>query len=52
MAGAEEWAAQRGAAGLELHVWEFNAEAIAFYRRQGYSTAGRRMWRRLPGRER
>lgn len=32
---------------VELPVWEFNAEAIAFYRANGFETASRRMERTL-----
>ena len=40
---AEAWAREQGAAELELHVFEFNAGAIAFYRSLGYETCTRRM---------
>ena len=44
---AHTWAASRGAADVELTVWEFNREARAFYESLGYTTARRRMWRPL-----
>jgi len=47
MAAAERWAAARGVAEAELKVWEFNAGAIAFYERLGYTTLNRTMWRKI-----
>ena len=38
-----EWARSRGTASLELMVWEFNKDAIAFYERMGMQTANRTM---------
>ena len=32
---------------MELNVWEFNENAIAFYKDLGYETAGRKMWKEL-----
>lgn len=46
---AEQWARGRGATSIELNVYEFNREAIAFYRRLGYETLSRRMHRLLSG---
>jgi diamine N-acetyltransferase len=43
MRRAEEWASSRGAASVELNVYEFNRGARAFYRRLGYTTLSRRM---------
>jgi diamine N-acetyltransferase len=43
MKKAEEWAANRGAAAVELNVYEFNQGAQTFYRRLGYTTLSRRM---------
>ena len=40
---AHKWAKARGASGIELNVYEFNREAIAFYERLGYSTLCRKM---------
>lgn len=37
------WAASKGAAAVELNVFEFNQTAIAFYRELGYATLRRRM---------
>lgn len=47
MEHAAGWSAARGAESIELNVWEFNREAIAFYERLGYRTASRRMSKRL-----
>lgn len=44
---AEAWAREHGAERLELTVWEFNADAIEFYRSLGYDTDHRRMSRTL-----
>ena len=43
---AREWAVAKGADSIELNVWEFNQEAIAFYRALGYETASRKMSKR------
>jgi ribosomal protein S18 acetylase RimI-like enzyme len=43
MAEAERWAKYNGAIEIELNVYEFNEEAIAFYERLGYETFSRRM---------
>jgi len=43
MGRAEAWARERGAAELDLNVFEFNAGAIAFYHSLGYETRTRRM---------
>ena len=44
---AHEWAAGQGVKEIELNVWAFNRDAVAFYRRLGYETAALRMTRRL-----
>lgn len=44
---AHQWALDKGAVQVELSVWEFNKEAIAFYEKLGYRTASRRMWNSL-----
>lgn len=49
MARAHEWATAQGAGSVELGVWEFNQEAIAFYRALGYATVMRRMSKPLSG---
>ena len=41
MAAANDWAKARGAAEIELEVWDFNREAAAFYDSLGYQTAKR-----------
>lgn len=38
-----EWAKDKGAASLDLTVWAFNQEAIAFYERHGMGTLTRQM---------
>ncbi|MGI9060444.1 MAG: GNAT family N-acetyltransferase [Ktedonobacteraceae bacterium] len=38
-----EWAKDKGAASLDLTVWEFNQEARAFYERNGMGTLTRQM---------
>lgn len=47
MARAEQWAQAQGVDEIDLNVWEFNAGAVAFYEGLGYTTAMRRMWRRI-----
>lgn len=44
---AEEWALVKGIREMELNVWEFNSDAIAFYERRGFHTISRRMLKRL-----
>jgi diamine N-acetyltransferase len=43
----EEWAIAKGAIAIELNVYEFNQEAIAFYRRLGFETVSRKMGKPL-----
>jgi diamine N-acetyltransferase len=40
-AASIEWSRERGAASLELNVWEFNARAIRFYASVGMKTLHR-----------
>jgi GNAT superfamily N-acetyltransferase len=47
MKQAEQWALSHGAAEIELNVWEFNENAIEFYKNLGYETSRRTMTRRL-----
>jgi ribosomal protein S18 acetylase RimI-like enzyme len=47
MQAAEEIAAQRGIPAVELHVWEDNQLARAFYDRLGYRTIRRRLIRHI-----
>jgi ribosomal protein S18 acetylase RimI-like enzyme len=47
MEKAHEWAVVEGADSIELNVWEFNQEAIEFYKTLGYETASRKMSKRL-----
>lgn len=43
MQAIEAWAKRSGAEYVELHVYEFNTQAVAFYERLGYTTLSRRM---------
>jgi ribosomal protein S18 acetylase RimI-like enzyme len=47
MERAHQWAQDSGVTEVQLGVWEFNQEAIAFYERLGYRTFMRRMWHHL-----
>ena len=47
METAEDIAVDRGIPTIELHVWEANPRAMAFYERLGYRTIRRRLARRL-----
>jgi len=47
MERVHQWAIEQGATEVELHVWNFNRGAIAFYEDLGYATASRRMHKRL-----
>jgi ribosomal protein S18 acetylase RimI-like enzyme len=38
LSAAREWAKANGAQSLELGVYAFNAEAVAFYQREGFET--------------
>ncbi len=49
MREAHLWAFDRGAAEVELTVWEFNRSAISFYESLGYLTVNRRMRVALEG---
>jgi GNAT superfamily N-acetyltransferase len=51
MERAHAWAASQGVDTVELHVWEFNREALAFYHALGYRTASRKMSVRLGSRD-
>jgi shikimate dehydrogenase len=44
---AEQWAAEKGAASLELTVYEFNQSAIAFYQQIGYGPLSRKLMKPL-----
>jgi ribosomal protein S18 acetylase RimI-like enzyme len=44
---AHAWAKSAGVTDVELHVWEFNQAALAFYETLGYATLERRMGRSL-----
>ena len=43
----QAWAIAKGAASIELNVYEFNQTAIAFYERLGYQTLSRKMSKQL-----
>ncbi len=45
---AHQWALGNELNQIESNVWEFNEEAIAFYRKQGYATSRRWISRPLP----
>jgi ribosomal protein S18 acetylase RimI-like enzyme len=47
MERAQAWAQAKGLDNIELHVWDFNQEAIAFYEQLGYENLSRRMGKRL-----
>jgi ribosomal protein S18 acetylase RimI-like enzyme len=47
MQEASQWAAAKGAVEIELTVYDFNREAIAFYRSLGYETFSHRMRKSL-----
>ncbi len=44
---AERWARERGAQTIELNVYEFNQEAIDFYRQMDYETLSRKLSKAL-----
>jgi ribosomal protein S18 acetylase RimI-like enzyme len=44
---AQAWALAKGAASIELNVYEFNEPAISFYERLGYQTLSRKMSKEL-----
>ena len=47
MGKVQEWAIAKGAASIELNVYEFNETAISFYERLGYQTFSRKMSKEL-----
>jgi ribosomal protein S18 acetylase RimI-like enzyme len=47
MERAQRWTAEHGMTEIELNVWEFNRDAIAFYQALGYGTVRRTMHRDL-----
>ena len=51
MEKAHEWAVSMGATEMELNVFEFNVDAVAFYRKLGYRTVCREMNRPLERQE-
>lgn len=44
---AHAWAQEHDLAAVELTVWEFNQDALAFYEKLGYTTIMRRLWNAL-----
>jgi diamine N-acetyltransferase len=47
MQQAQTWAHEQRLAAVELTVWEFNKDALAFYEKLGYTTIVRRLWKGL-----
>jgi ribosomal protein S18 acetylase RimI-like enzyme len=47
MTQVEQWALAQEASEMELTVYEFNIDAIEFYRGLGYATTSRRMYKPL-----
>ena len=47
MAAAEDWARARGAIDIELGVWDFNEDAIAFYEALGFFTQKRTLMKSI-----
>ncbi len=47
MEKAEQWALRQKLAHIELHVWDFNKGAIAFYQSLGYSVRSHIMYKPL-----
>jgi ribonuclease HI len=45
MEAAEAWGKKHNAANIELMVWEFNKDAQAFYKKTGYRTVSRNLWK-------
>jgi ribosomal protein S18 acetylase RimI-like enzyme len=43
MKAMEEWTKEKGASSIELNVYEFNEEAITFYKSLGYKTFSQRL---------
>jgi ribosomal protein S18 acetylase RimI-like enzyme len=43
MEAAHDWALKKKTESIELNVWEFNRNAIAFYRALGFETENRKM---------
>jgi GNAT superfamily N-acetyltransferase len=50
MEAVQEWALDKGAGTIELNVYEFNEDAISFYKRIGYKTLSRKMRKSLNSR--
>jgi len=44
---AHDWALSKGLSEVELMVWEFNEGSRSFYEQLGYTTASRKMWKKL-----
>ena len=45
MAEGEQWALDKKASQLELNVWDFNKEAIEFFKKLGYTSSRHNMWK-------
>lgn len=48
---AHDWSTSKGATSIELNVYDFNQQAMAFYRALGYEIISHRMSRSLDGEE-
>jgi len=44
---AQRWATQKKVSQLELNVWDFNEEAITFFKGLGYTMARHQMWKSI-----
>lgn len=45
MRQAERWAIQRNVSQFELNVWDFNKNAIAFFKKLGYTPSRHILWK-------
>ena len=45
MREVERWAIQQNTSQLELNVWDFNTNAIAFFQKLGYASSRHNMWK-------
>ncbi|MFC1521597.1 GNAT family N-acetyltransferase [Elusimicrobiota bacterium] len=47
----QQWALSRGVTRIELNVWEFNSQVMAFYKKLGFAITYRRMGKTLKQRD-